>query len=68
MDIFINSHIEKENSQRLALEELTKMYLKGDVGLKDYQKRINMLERRLDLRRVASKLKPIAVVVEEYIR
>ncbi len=65
MDIFINSHIEKENAQELELEELTKTYLKGGVSLENYQRSVKILERRLDLRRVASKLRPVAVIAEE---
>ncbi len=68
MKAFVNSHIEKESSEELKLEELTKRYLQNEISLEEYQSRVRILERRLDLRRVASKLRPISVVVEEYIR
>lgn len=44
--------------QRLTdlLEEYTVAYMRGDLELKDYRKKLQEIGTRLDLRRVASKL------------
>lgn len=48
-------------NQDLELEILTKKFISGEIKLDEYRKKVNNIEldARLDLRRVASKLKPI---------
>jgi predicted nucleic acid-binding Zn-ribbon protein len=51
--------------QELDLELLTKKYILGEINLEEYKKEVSRLETRLDLRRVASKLKPILIPLEQ---
>lgn len=51
------NYFEKDDVQELELEILTQKYLRGEIGLRGYQKKIQRLERRMDLRRVASRLR-----------
>jgi predicted nucleic acid-binding Zn-ribbon protein len=47
------------SDQEFELESLTKQYISGEIELEEYQKKVSRLKTRLDLRRVASKLRPI---------
>lgn len=53
--------------QDLELEILTRRFISGEIKLDVYRKKVKDIEldTRLDLRRVASKLKPILVHAEQ---
>ena len=51
--------------QEFDLELLTKRYIIGEIKLEEYKWEVSRLETRLDLRRVASKLRPILVPVNQ---
>lgn len=50
----------------LELEIFTKKFISGELGLNEYRKKVEdiQLDARLDLRRVASRLKPILVPIK----
>ena len=66
METTTSTNIKKTNyDQDLELEILTKKFISGEIKLDIYRKKVKDIEldTRLDLRRVASKLKPIFVSV-----
>ena len=64
METTTSTNINKTAYDRdLELEILTKRFISGEIKLDVYRKKVKDIEldTRLDLRRVASKLKPIFV-------
>ncbi|MDP1614308.1 MAG: hypothetical protein Q8L68_00775 [Methylococcales bacterium] len=59
MSTTIDSYLEKENTRELELETLTKKYLLGQITIKEYKEKMSNLKARLDLRKAASRLKPL---------
>lgn len=59
MSTVIDAYLEKENNREIELETLTKEYLLGKIGLIEYKARMSTVKTRLDLRKAASRLKPL---------
>ena len=55
---YIDEDHDTEYERELELESLTAAYMRGEIKLLEYRRRISDYQTRLDLRKAASKLKP----------
>jgi hypothetical protein len=51
---------DNDYERELELEQLTVQYMRGEIKLNEYQKKLHDYKIRLDLRKAASRLKPLS--------